>query len=194
MTSRILRHLLGWIAWPGVILGLAALIAAALITRDGLSDRVWPADVIVIFGNRIEPDGTPSVWLKARLDRAVELYKEGISRNFIVSGGVGREGFNEASVMQAYLVRSGIPDTNIWLDDHGDTTHLTAQNAAELMRQQGWQSAILVSQFYHLPRASLAFEQAGVVSVGSAHSDGFFIQDLPSLARELIAYPVYYFR
>ena len=194
MAARLFRLLLEWIAAAGLILGLAGLVAAGLITRDGLTDRVWPSDVIVIFGTRVDPDGAPSPLLKARLDRAVELYQEGISRNFIVSGGVGQEGFNEATVMRDYLVKNGIPDTNVWLDDNGDTTLLTAQNAAELMRQQGWQSAVLVSQFYHLPRAVLAFEQSGVVEVGSAHSDGFFIQDLFSLAREVIAYPVYWLR
>jgi vancomycin permeability regulator SanA len=193
MPAR-LRPLLPWVLWPASILILAALLAALLIAKDGFSDRIWPADVIVIFGGRIEADGTPSGWLKVRLDRAVELYHEGISRNFIVSGEAGKQGFDETRVMQAYLVQQGIPDTSIWLDDRGSSTWLTAQNAAEVMRQQGWQSAVLVSQFYQLPRASLAFTQAGVVSVGRAHSDGFFIEDLPSLALEVIAYPLYWLR
>ena len=181
-----------WLAFLVGILGLLVLFGMAWIAKEGLTNQVWPVDVLVVFGNRIDPGGVPSPWLKARLDRAVELYREGVSTQFIVSGGMGKEGFDEARMMQAYLVRQGIPDTNIWLDDHGDNTLLTAQHAAERMRQQGWSSAILVSQFYHLPRARLAFQQAGVDPVGSAAANGFFTGDLPGLLREVFAYPAYW--
>jgi uncharacterized SAM-binding protein YcdF (DUF218 family) len=177
-----------WLVWTGLILVLPLLFGAVWIAKEGLLDRVWPSDLLVVFGSRIDPDGQPSLGLRARLDRAVELYQEGISRQILVSGGLGRDGFDEAAIMHAYLVEKGVPDTIIWLDNRGDTTQLSAEHTAELMRQQGWTSAVLISQFYHLPRARLIFERAGVEQVGSAHAEEFFIGDGPGLLAEVAEY------
>jgi uncharacterized SAM-binding protein YcdF (DUF218 family) len=187
------RILISWLGRIALFLGLVVLLAAGMIAKDGFTDRVWPADAVVVLGGRVNPDGLPSPWLKARLDRALELYREGISRNIIVSGMAGKDGFNEARVMQAYLARNGVPEAHIWLDNSADTTWDSAQQVSETMRQQGWGSAVLVSQFYHLPRATLAFQRAGVAEVGSSPADGFFPGDLPGLLGEVLAYPYYWF-
>jgi len=64
-------------AWSLVAaLGLFVL-AAALITADGLVDRAGPADLIVVPGNEVLPDGRPSARLAARLDAALDLFRSG---------------------------------------------------------------------------------------------------------------------
>jgi len=64
------------------------------ITADGLEDELGQSDIAVVLGNKVEEDGKPSLRLKARLDKAVELYQKNWFKKILVSGAVGKEGFD----------------------------------------------------------------------------------------------------
>ena len=170
-----------------------AFIGTISVVVDGLRDEVHVSDVGVVLGSKVMPDGTPSDRLRARLDKAAELYRQGMFNRLIVSGGTGIEGFNEALVMAAYLAdRQSIPRTAILLDEHGNTTEATALNSAAIMKANNLKSALVVTQFFHVPRSRYALHRAGVETVYSAHADYFEARDLYSLAREMIALPAYW--
>jgi uncharacterized SAM-binding protein YcdF (DUF218 family) len=173
---------------------LALTLAAALIVADGLTDDTHAADVAIVPGNTVEKDGRPSARLRARLDQTISLYRQGLFPNVIVSGGVGSEGFDEAEVMKRYLVEHGVPDGRIHVDSRGATTYLTARNAARMMRENGWQSAMVVSQYFHVPRTRLAVKRSGVTPVFSAHAQYFELRDVYSIPREVIGYAAYLLR
>ena len=173
---------------------LAFTLAAALIVADGLTDDVHAADVAIVPGNTVGKDGRPSARLRARLDQTVSLYRQGLFPNVIVSGGVGSEGFDEAEVMKRYLVENGVPASHIYVDSGGATTYLTARNAARMMGENGWRSAIVVSQYFHVPRMRLAVKRSGVTPVFSAHARYFELRDVYSIAREVAGYGAYLLR
>jgi uncharacterized SAM-binding protein YcdF (DUF218 family) len=173
---------------------LAFILAATLIVADGLTDDIHAADVAIVPGNTVEKDGRPSARLRARLDQTVSLYRQGLFPNVIVSGGVGSEGFDEAEVMKRYLVENGVPDDRIHVDSGGATTYLTARNAARMMRENGWHSAMVVSQYFHVPRRRLALKRSGVAPVFSAHAQYFELRDVYSIAREVFGYGAYLLR
>ena len=169
-------------------------LSAILIVADGLRDDIHAADVAIVPGNTVEKDGRPSARLRARLDQTVALYRQGLFPDVIVSGGVGREGFDEAEVMKRYLVENGVPGGSIHVDSGGATTHLTARNASRMMRENGWQSALVVSQYFHVPRMRLALKRSGVAPVFSAHARYFELRDIYSIAREVVGYGAYLLR
>ena len=173
---------------------LAFILSAALIVADGLSDDIHAADVAIVPGNTVENDGRPSARLRARLDQVVTLYRPGLFPDVIVSGGVGREGFDEAEVMKRYLVENGVPASHIYVDSGGATTYLTAKNASRMMKENGWQSALVVSQYFHISRMRLALKRSGVTPVFSAHAQYFELRDVYSIAREVIGYGAYLLR
>ena len=177
-----------------LLLPVSFFLGALLIVADGLRDDIRPADVAIVLGNTVERDGRPSARLRARLDKAVELCGDGLFGHVIVSGGVGAEGFNEAEVMKAYLVSQGLPEGFIIADGEGATTSLTARNAAQLMKEQRWQSALVISQYFHIPRTRLAVESYGVRPVYSAHAEYFELRDVYSIAREVVGYGAYLMR
>ncbi len=168
--------------------------AAALIAIDGLNDELGTADVAIVLGTTVRPTGQPSASLRARLDKAVELYQRSLFTQVIVSGGVGREGFDEAAVMRNYLVARGLPHNRIWVDSAGNNTDLTAQNAAQLMQTHHWRSALVISQYFHIARCKLALQRHGVDQVFSAHATYFAIRDMYSIMREVVGYLVYAIR
>src|SRR4051794_31314946 len=71
---------------------------AFVVDRFGQQERAKKADAIVVLGARVLPGGIPSGALRARVEKAVELYKKGYAPKLIFSGGVGHNGPSEAQV------------------------------------------------------------------------------------------------
>ena len=171
------------------------LVAAhmAVVTIDGVKDELKAVDVAVILGNKVEENGKPSERLQCRLDRAVELYNKKYFKYVIVSGGVGKEGFDEAKVMKEYLIKQGVPEEKIFMDSQGNNTLLTAKNSKKIMDSKDLKSVMVISQFYHISRTKLAFKKVGFEKVYSAHGKYFELRDIYSLVREVPAYYKYLF-
>lgn len=175
-----------------LLAGLAVvLISVAKIAFDGLTARARPADLAIVLGNQVMPDGRPTRRLAARLDAALDLYRRGLVRELFVSGGMGVEGHDEATVMKAYLVRRGVPSTAVYADSKGANTRLTCQNARLYMTSHGWRTANVVSQWFHLTRIRLASRSAGITVVGAAAPRYFEWRDLYALAREVVGLYAY---
>lgn len=168
---------------PALFLGLAA----AIILFIGLNDTARQSDVAIVLGSKVNPDGSLSPRLQARLDRALALHRQKRVATIIVSGGFGNEGYDEALVMKDYLVQNGIPHDAIIADQHGDNTEATARHSAAIMAQRGWQSAVVVTQYFHVARSAWALRRAGVSQVTTAHPAYFEWRDVYSLLRELVA-------
>lgn len=168
------------------------LLATAALVLAGLHDRLAPADVIVVPGNTIAPDGTPSPRLQARLDAALAQFVAGRAPRIVVSGATGKEGFDEAASMARYLRSRGVSADAIIEDNQGWTTDATARNTAALMRKHGWKTAMVATQYFHVPRFQLALERAGITVSGHVHAPYFEWRDLYSIPRETAGYAVYY--
>ena len=191
MTARALHGAVRYAVLGGAA---ALLLAGASISAAGMADDLQPSDVGVVLGSKVELDGQPSARLKARLDRGASLYTSGVFRHVIVSGGTGVEGFDEAVVMRDYLVSKGVPAAAIIVDSAGVTTEATARNCASLMAARGFRRVTVVTQYFHVPRARLALQRHGVAGIGTAHAPYFEPRDLYSIAREVVAFPVYWLK
>ncbi|WP_178139321.1 YdcF family protein [Desulfovibrio litoralis] len=161
------------------------------------------ADIAVVLGSMVHYEGRPSKQLKARLDTAYELYKKNCYKTIIVSGGLDPRGNDEALVMRNYLVKKGIPKQNIIMDNQGNNTRATATNLKNIIQNnkllndfktEKQPSVAIISQFFHLPRTKLTFEQEGFKVNTTAYPKSFFARDLYSIAREGVAYPAYLFK
>ncbi|MGJ0485245.1 MAG: SanA/YdcF family protein [Methylomicrobium sp.] len=185
---------MNWHIASGCLLGtsIAVVLAiAAVILIDGFTDDLDKADTAVVLGNTVYPDGTPSPRLKARLDKAVELYRQGYFRRIIVSGAHGVEGYDEARVMKDYLISHGVEAKAILPDPNGFNTFETARNTAALLRRAEDKSVMVITQYFHITRSRLALNKFGITEVRSAHANYFGLRDIYSLLREVVAIPVY---
>lgn len=168
------------------------LAAAALVAVAGLRDRLAPADAIVVLGNTVGPDGRPSPRLKGRLDGALAAYRRGFAPLLVVSGGIGKEGFDEAAVMADYLVENGVPRQAVIVDSSGVDTAATAAAVAALGKTRGIKSVIVATQYFHVVRTRIALERAGVAVAGNVHAPYFEARDMYSLPREVVAIGAFY--
>lgn len=176
-----------------ILIGIACVILAmGLIVATGLNNHITNADLIVVPGNTVAPDGTPSPRLRARLDAALQLFCEGHAPLIFVSGGTGKEGFDEAVSMSNYLVKNGVPQKSIIIDNLGKDTAATAKNAANYMHANNLKSALVATQYFHVPRTKLALERYGVEVTGTSYARYFEMRDFYSTLRETAAYVAYY--
>ena len=143
----------GWAA-----LGLLLLYAGTFLSYALLPRRA-SADLAVVPGCAVLPDGTPSARLKARLNAAVEVCRAHLVPLIMVSGGHGAGGFDECAVMRDSLLRAGIPDAAILADPDGSNTRATAEHAIELMHNRNLKRVMVVAQYFHIPRCRLALHQ-----------------------------------
>lgn len=173
-------------------LGLGYALAMTAIAVDGLIDERAACDVAVVLGAKVRRDGTPSVQLTDRLVGGLDAWRRGDARYVMVSGGLGVEGHDEAQVMAAWLEARGVPRDRIIVDSDGWTTWHTAANARRVLDARGWSSALVVSSYYHVPRARLALERAGVPRVATARAPfRLALRDVYSLPREVLGWAWY---
>lgn len=176
------------------ILAALVLLAAFALAAIGLMTGARHADVAVVLGNKVEPDGQPSPRLAARLDRAYDCYAASQCRILFVSGGVDPAGTDEAAAMCDYLLARGVPADQIVVDSAGVDTWATARHASAYMREHGYTRALAVTQYFHVPRTMLALKRQGVAEVSGAYPAFFEMRDLYSVFRELPAVALYIFR
>lgn len=169
---------------------LITLYLGSIVTY-GLNSRGSRSDICVVFGSKVNPDGTVSHRLKARLDKAIELYHHHYCQIIITSGGIGKEGYDEALVMQDYLITNRIPLHSIHADSSGVNTLATTQFIHQYCKEKNLTSVIGVSQYFHLLRIRLTFQRLGLQSVTTEAPIFWELRDAFSILREAVAIPVY---
>ncbi|MDR0848810.1 MAG: YdcF family protein [Propionibacteriaceae bacterium] len=125
-------------------------------------DDVETHDVAIVFGAAMW-GAHPSPYLESRLQVALELYQAGKVKVILVSGDNREDNYNEPGGMKAWLVDQGVPEDKIVTDGEGLDTYATCTRAKDVF---GLDSAILVSQTYHLHRAVTTCRLIGLDAVG----------------------------
>ena len=145
------------------------LILPRLITGLYAANRIHeakdspPRRVAIVFGAGLRRDGTPTAILRDRVETAADLYSSGKVEKILMSGDNRFEDYNEPEAMRQYALALGIPTQAIALDYAGRRTYDTCYRAKAIFRVE---SALLVSQKFHLPRALFLCNTLGLESEG----------------------------
>jgi len=140
-------------------------------------------EVAVVFGAGLW-DGEPSPYLAHRLDAAALLYREGRVKVVLVTGDNSRKDYDEPDAMRAYLTKHGVPGGRIVSDYAGFDTWDSCVRAKKIF---GVDSAVLISQGFHIRRAVALCQAAGVSSYGVAVSDQHNVTWYYGGTREIFA-------
>ncbi|WP_256559660.1 YdcF family protein [Myxococcus dinghuensis] len=134
---------------------------AFVVDRFGQRERVASADAVVVLGARVLEGGVPSATLRARTEKAVALYHQGVAPRLVFSGGVGVHAPSEASVMLTLATRLGVPAEACALEEDSHSTEDNARLSARVLRTLGARRVVVVSDPYHLLRARQYFRLNG---------------------------------
>jgi vancomycin permeability regulator SanA len=170
-----------WVAAMAVVF----LVWCAALTAIGTHDHLGKAALIVIPATAVRPDGSLSHRLRARCDRGAQAYRDGLGPMLFVSGGMDRNGHDEAAFMKRYLLARGVPARAIISDSLGVDSWETVVHARAWLEAHRQRGLLLVSQGFHLPRLRLACARLGLRPVYWVHARFWEPRDLFSIAREL---------
>jgi uncharacterized SAM-binding protein YcdF (DUF218 family) len=135
---------------------------AVRVWQEGRVDDRTSADAIVVLG-AAQYNGTPSEIFQARLEHAKQLYDEGVAATVITVGG-GKVGdrYTEGEVGARWLNSQGLPTSNTLTVAEGSDTLGSLRAVADVVRQRGWHTAVLVSDPWHSLRARTMAEDVGL--------------------------------
>lgn len=144
------------------------------------------AQAAIVPGAQVNPDGTMSSMLADRVHRAVGLWRAGKVDRILVSGDHGQWRYDEPDTMREALIRAGVPGHVIFTDHAGFNTRATMVRAKKIFDVQ---SAIVVTQGFHMDRSLFLANQAGIGQVHGLTSDlhGYGQKKLESDVREIFA-------
>ena len=144
-------------------------IGPRLMTRWYAGSRLYnpqsvpQVQVAIVFGAGLWRDGSPSPVLRDRVATAADLYFSDKVEKLLMSGDKSSVHHDEPGAMRDFALSLGVPDEDIVLDYAGRRTYDTCYRAREIFNID---SAILVTQAFHLPRALYTCNTLGVKAVG----------------------------
>ena len=149
---RSLRSIVGMVL---LVAGIVYTVALAAVLVTSQHDQARPVDAIIVLG-AAQYNGRPSPVLRARLDHAIGLYREGYSPLIVVTGGVGRgDTLSEAIVGRRYLLAREVPDESVIAQPVGRDTRTSMTAVGEWLRGRGLRRVLLVSDPFHMFRLRL---------------------------------------
>lgn len=172
-----------------VLVLLVALANVYVLTSGGDSTgdvaEVPHAEVAIVPGALVEPDGDMSSMLAARVKQASVLWHAGKVEKILVSGDHGTWKYDEPDTMRKALVRDGVTPRDIFEDHAGFDTWATMVRAKSIF---GVRDAVVVTQGFHMPRALYLADAAGIDATGltaDLHHWGY--QGRKSSVREVLS-------
>jgi vancomycin permeability regulator SanA len=159
-----------------IVAGSAALAAylavtAVRIERQSAVDEAQSADVIMVLG-AAEYNGRPSPVLRARLDHALDLYRQKLAPCILTTGGAGGDRlYTEGGVGRTYLIARGVPADSIIVENEGDSTMTSVARSGEILSRMGLHSVIVASDGYHIYRVKKILESRGFTVFGSPRKE-----------------------
>jgi uncharacterized SAM-binding protein YcdF (DUF218 family) len=180
---------------------VAAAVVAVLLVVAGTAVSIWwtarqddrpRSDAIVVLGAS-QFDGRPSSVFKARLQHARALWEDGVAPRVVTVGG-GRPGdrTTEAEAGAAFLEERGVDVVAV---PEGRNTLESLEAVEVLMAEQGWSSAVLVTDPWHSLRSRTMARDQGIDAETSPTRAGPSVRtrgtQVRYIARETAAYLYY---
>ena len=103
-----------------------------------------------------------------RITHALQLYRMGKIKKILITGGQGLNPVNpqsEAELLQRFLIMTGMPKADIWIEDQSKNTAQNALFTKDFLEQKGIdsnQEFILITSAFHMYRAKGCFDKVGL--------------------------------
>ena len=132
--------------------------------------------------------GSPA--LVRRAATAAAVYRERGASLVIACGGRAWDGVLEADDLARMLVEAGVPDAAILRETSSVDTHENATGANALLVERGIRDVVVVTCSWHVPRATMLFDRAGlnvIAGVGAEPPHPTLLDRLYWRARERVS-------
>ena len=169
---------------------ISFLVVEILLLSGARSDPEQPLSHIIVLGAGLNGE-TPSLALQSRLQAAISYLESYPDAHVIVSGGQGEgETIPEAEAMRRYLMRGGIAESRILVEDQSASTADNIRFSRPLI-PEGVTKVGVVSNEFHLCRARVICRDNGLDPVAIAAPTPYWYLKILYYIREYFTM-VYY--
>lgn len=158
-----------WIGLAGLlVMGAGALGVSKWVEHLGQAGIVEPgavehAQTAIVLGAGVWAGGQLSPVLQDRVDAGIELFQAGKVDTLLMSGDHGYQDYDEVNSMREYAVTHGVPNEKIFMDHAGFNTYDSMARARQVFQVE---SAVVVTNRFHLARSVFLARQAGIKAQG----------------------------
>ena len=173
--EEVLRHDLIVNTLSAVYLYFECMMIGTIIANN-IAIRYTPPydrDFLIVLGCGIRKDGTPYPLLASRIDAALSFYHEQLQKTgkkarFIASGGQGpSEVISEARSIADYLLKHGISEEDVFLEDRSTTTDENMRFSKEIVDSADPNGKVaFATNEYHLFRSGIKARRVKMRAVG----------------------------
>ena len=151
----------------------------------GVVAEVPRAQVAIVPGALVQPNGKMSGMLRDRVSQASALWHAGKVEKVLVSGDHHSWAYDEPGTMRKALVADGVSPRAVFEDHAGFDTWATMVRARSIF---GVRDAVVVTQGFHMPRALFLADAAGIEATGlTANQHHWGYQGRKSEVREVLS-------
>lgn len=141
----------------------------AMIASQQGTDVDFNEEYVIALGAGLDGD-VPSWIMRSRMDALADYVEKNPGAVVIACGGMGPlETVTEASVFKEDLIRSGVPEKQILVDEQSRNTAENMKFAAELIRKRSGEGPVrvaVVTNDFHLWRGKYYARKQGLVPTG----------------------------
>ncbi|MGJ8671427.1 SanA/YdcF family protein [Rubritalea sp.] len=167
---------------------IANLLAIAASEGKVFTDsaRLPSSRVALVFGCNPFVEERPNLYFDYRIEKALDAWKTGKVKGFVVSGDNSRKDYDEPQAMLDALVKGGVPEEIIVCDYAGLRTLDSVVRAKEVF---GLDKLLFISQRFQNERALYIAEYHGIDAISLSARDVAVNAGLKTKLREFLARP-----
>ncbi|MCC6865112.1 MAG: YdcF family protein [Ignavibacteria bacterium] len=130
-----------------------------------LKNNKKTVDAGTVLGAAVWGGNRPSPVLRERINKGYELYNTNIIRNIILTGGGAPGEMTEAEVSKKELLKKGVPERNIFIENKSNSTLEQIQYLNNnLYKKNNWKEIVIISDNFHLLRTKQICKFFGINS------------------------------
>ena len=157
----------------------------AVVFSAGRKAPAEDAEYVIVLGAQVRGE-VPTLVLNARIKAAAEYLAEHPQAVAVASGGKGSgENISEAEAIRRGLIRLGISEERILLEDRSTSTTENLKFSAELIQKT--KKVVLVTNDFHVFRAVKLAKNLGYTDVTGLGATEFFAVTIQYYVREFFA-------
>lgn len=130
-------------------------------------EKIKNSNIYILLGGGILSNtkigSTPTMHAYPRILKTIELYKKS-PKPVYISGGISignKE--SESFIYKNLLVKSGVNEENIFIEEKSKTTAENSKYIKEIMKSKNIKSGILITSAYHMPRSMAIFKDKNFI-------------------------------
>ncbi len=136
-----------WVTPVALIAAIAVILVVVFVNLGAflmVNEQPVQSDVIVVLAG---DEGARTVY-------GVELYQQGYAGKLLFSGCE-----HTSADMLQIAVEMGVPESDILIDEQSESTYDNAVYSRQIIEENGFTSAIVITSDYHMRRSRLVFKK-----------------------------------